>query len=201
MAKQFWKGGALLAPVPPVLVTCGTAERANILTIGWTGICATHPPMTYISVRPTRHSYGIIRETGEFAVNLTTTATVRAADFCGVRSGRDTDKAKACGLHLTQTPFGNVPVLEESPVSLVCAVKQVIPLGSHDMFMAEIVAVHADERLFDKKTGAMHLERANLVSYSNGHYYDLGKIIGKFGFSVEKRPSAASRPARPSRKA
>ena len=186
MAKQFWKGGALLAPVPPVLVTCGTAERANILTVGWTGICATHPPMTYISLRPTRHSYGIIRESGEFAVNLATTATVRAADFCGVRSGRDTDKIRTCGLHLTQTPYGSVPVLEESPVSLVCRVKEIIPLGSHDMFLAEIIGAAVEERYVDSK-GKLNLQQSGLLAYAHGEYFALGRKCGSFGFSVKKR--------------
>lgn len=186
MSKQFWKGGALLAPVPPVLVTCGTAENTNILTVGWTGICATHPPMTYISVRPTRHSYGIIKETGEFAVNLTTTAMVRTADFCGVRSGRDTDKIKACGLHLIQTDFAAVPVLEESPVSLVCKVRQIIPLGSHDMFLAEIVGTAVGERYIDSK-GKLNLQQSGLLAYAHGEYFALGRKCGSFGFSVQKK--------------
>ncbi len=186
MAKQIWKGGALLAPVPPVLVTCGTAEHPNVLTIGWTGICATHPPMTYISVRPTRHSYGIIRERGEFAVNLPTAELVRAVDFCGVRSGRDTDKIAVCGLHPVMTEQGSVPVLEESPVSLICKVTQMIPLGSHDMFLAEIVSVAADERCIDSK-GRLDLSGCGLLAYAHGEYYVLGRQLGSFGYTVRKK--------------
>ena len=147
--KVFWNGGAMLAPLPPVLVTCGTMEQANVLTVAWTGICCTHPPMTYISVRPTRHSYGIIKESGEFAINLTTTAMVKAVDFCGVRSGKTVDKIAACGLHLTEPPQGSVPILSESPVSLTCKVKEIIPLGSHDMFLAEITGTAVDARYVD----------------------------------------------------
>ena len=184
--KVFWNGGALLAPVPPVLVTCGTTEHCNVLTIGWTGICATHPPMTYISVRPTRHSYAIIRETGEFAINLTTTAMVKAVDFCGVRSGKTTDKLRACGLHLTEPPQGSVPILLESPVSLTCKVTQIIPLGSHDMFLAEITGTAVDPRYVDSK-GKLNLQQSGLLAYAHGEYFALGRKCGSFGYSVKKR--------------
>lgn len=186
MAKQIWKGGAMLAPVPPVLVTCGTAEQANVLTIGWTGICATHPPMTYISVRPTRHSYAIIKERGTFAINLTTTAMVRAVDFCGVRSGRDTDKIAACGLHLAAAAQDGTPILEEAPLSLICRVKQIIPLGSHDMFLAEITDTVADERYIDSK-GKLNLQQSGLLAYAHGEYFALGRKCGSFGYSVRKK--------------
>lgn len=186
MAKQIWKGGAMLAPVPPVLVTCGTAEQANVLTIGWTGICATHPPMTYISVRPTRHSYTIIKERGTFAINLTTTAMVRAVDFCGVRSGRDTDKISACGLHIVAPTQDGTPILEEAPLSLVCRVKQIIPLGSHDMFLAEIIETVADERYIDSK-GKLNLQQSGLLAYAHGEYFALGRKCGSFGYSVRKK--------------
>ena len=186
MPKQVWNGGALLAPVPPVLVTCGTAEHTNVLTIGWTGMCATHPPMTYISVRPTRYSYTIIKEQGMFAVNLTTTAMTHAADFCGVRSGREIDKIAACGLHLTEVLPDTVPVLEESPVSLICKVTQVIPLGSHDMFLAEILHAAVDERYIDSK-GKLNLQQSGLLAYAHGEYFALGRKCGEFGFSVRKK--------------
>jgi len=187
MEKIFWKGGALLAPVPPVLVTCGTAEQCNVLTIGWTGICATHPPMTYISVRPTRHSYGMIKESGEFAVNLATADMVKAVDFCGVRSGRDTDKLAVCGLHLTEAENSDVPILAESPVSLSCKVTQIIPLGSHDMFLAEIIGAAVDAQYIDSK-GRLDLQRSGLLAYAHGEYFTLGKKLGDFGFSVRKKP-------------
>lgn len=189
MPKQFWKGSALLAPVPPVLVTCGTAESCNVLTVGWTGICATHPPTTYISLRPTRHSYGIIKARGEFAVNLTTAAMVRAVDYCGVRSGRETDKIAHCGLHLAAAPESDTPILEESPLSLSCRVTQIIPLGSHDMFLAEIIGVAADAQYLDEK-GRLDLAKSGLLAYAHGEYFKLGESCGTFGFSVckHKRP-------------
>lgn len=184
--KVWWKGGALLAPVPPVLVTCGTAEHCNVLTIGWTGICATHPPMTYISVRPTRHSYGIIKESGVFAVNLATAAMVKTVDFCGVRSGRDTDKIKVCGLHPCAAEGSGVPILTESPLSLICKVKEIIPLGSHDMFLAEITDTAADASLIDEN-GRLDLSRAGLLAYAHGEYFSLGKQLGTFGFAVRRK--------------
>lgn len=187
MEKVFWNGGALLAPVPPVLVTCGTMEHPNIMTAAWTGICCTHPPMTYISVRPTRHSYSIIKESGEFALNLPTTALVRAVDFCGVRSGRDIDKITKCGLHLLMPEQGNVPVLAESPVSLSCRVTQIIPLGSHDMFLAEIIGTAADSRYVDSK-GRLNLQQSGLLAYAHGEYFALGRKCGEFGYSVRKKP-------------
>ena len=186
MEKVFWNGGAMLAPVPPVLVTCGTMEHANVLTVAWTGICCTHPPMTYISVRPTRHSYQIIKESGEFAINLTTTAMVKTVDFCGVRSGRDLDKIAACGLHLTEAAQGSVPILEESPVSLTCKVTQIIPLGSHDMFLAEITGTAVDARYVDSK-GKLNLQQSGLLAYAHGEYFALGRKCGEFGYSVRKK--------------
>ena len=186
MEKVFWNGGAMLAPVPPALVTCGTMEHPNILTVAWTGICCTHPPMTYISVRPTRHSYNIIKESGEFAINLPTTALVRAVDFCGVRSGRDTDKIAKCGLHLVMPKAGSVPILDEAPVSLSCRVTQIIPLGTHDMFLAEIIGTAADSRYVDSK-GKLNLQQSGLLAYAHGEYFALGRKCGEFGFSVRKK--------------
>lgn len=186
MEKVFWNGGALLAPVPPVLVTCGTMEQANVLTVGWTGICCTHPPMTYISVRPSRFSYDIIKETGEFAINLTTTAMVKTVDFCGVRSGRSVDKIKACGLQLLEAEHGSVPILAEAPVSLTCQVTQIIPLGSHDMFLAEITGTAVDARYVDSK-GKLNLQQSGLLAYAHGEYFALGRKCGAFGYSVKKK--------------
>jgi flavin reductase (DIM6/NTAB) family NADH-FMN oxidoreductase RutF len=184
MAKQIWKGGALTAPVPAVLVSCGTPEQTNVFTVGWTGICATHPPTTYISVRPSRFSYPIILERGAFAINLTTAEQAKTVDFCGVRSGRDTDKMKICGLHAAFC--GDVPYLEEAPLSLICRVKQRIELGSHDMFLAEITETAADTRFLDEN-GKLDLQKAGLMAYAHGEYFALGKPCGTFGFSVRKK--------------
>ena len=186
MPKQFWKGSALLAPVPAALVTCGTIEKPNVLTIGWTGIVCTRPPMTYISVRPERFSYDIINSSGEFVINLTTTAMCRETDFCGVKSGRDIDKISACGFHLQSAHNVSAPIIEECPVSLECKVTETKALGSHTMFLAEIVGIDADERFIDSK-GKLNLEQCGLMSYAHGEYFALGRKLGDFGFSVRKK--------------
>ncbi len=192
-AKVEWKGGALLAPVPPVLVSCGTWEHPNVLTVAWTGILSTHPPKTYISLRPSRYSYGLIRASGEFAVNLTTAKMVRAADFCGVRSGRDVDKFTATGLEPERAGRVACPGIRQSPVRLECRVTDIVPLGSHDMFLADIVAVCVDERFIDAD-GRLRLENAGLAAYAHGGYFELGRRLGNFGFSVCKK--SAARPPR-----
>ena len=186
MSNVQWKGSTLLAPVPAALVSCGTVENPNALTIAWTGITCSDPPMTYISVRPQRHSYGIIKASGEFVINLTTGVMARATDFCGVRSGREMDKLAAAGLTVEPAQEVAAPVIAQSPRALECRVKQIIPLGSHDMFLAEIVAVDVEEKLLDKD-GKLHLEQAGLVAYSHGEYFALGKKVGSFGFSVRKK--------------
>ena len=187
MPKTEWKGAALLAPVPPALVSCGTLEAPNALAVAWTGILNSQPPKTYISVRPERYSYGLIKESGEFIINLPTAALVRAVDYCGVKSGRDVDKFSA--MHLTPSPAAKVGtvLVEESPVNLECKVTQVIPLGSHDLFLAEVVAVDVDERLLDE-SGKLCLNKANLIVYSHGDYLALGRKLGSFGYSVRKKP-------------
>lgn len=178
----------MLNPTPVVMVSCGsTPDEFNIITIAWCGTLCSDPPLCYISVRPNRHSYPILKERKEFVINLVSNELAECTDWCGVRSGAKFNKFVETGLTPVRGTHVKAPMIFEAPVNLECVVKQVIPLGTHDMFMAEIVAVHADESLFDKKTRAMHLERANLVAYSNGHYYGLGKIIGKFGFSVQKK--------------
>ncbi len=187
MAKLVWKPGALLAPSPPALVSCGTVEAPNLLTIAWTGIVNTRPAMTYISVRPERYSYGLIRESGEFVINLTTVGLVRAADFCGVRSGRELDKFAHCGLTPVPASEVSAPLIEQSPLSLECRVKQILPLGSHEMFLSEIVAVDVDEQLVDGE-GELHLSRAGLAANAHGEYFALGERLGTFGFSVRKKP-------------
>ncbi|MBQ9760732.1 MAG: flavin reductase family protein [Clostridia bacterium] len=186
MAKQTWKGGAMLSPVPPALVTCSDGEHDNVLTIAWTGIVNTIPPKTYISVRPSRHSYEIIKKSGVFAINLTTEQLVRAADFCGVHTGAKIDKFERCCLSKEPAREIDCPILSDSPLSLECRVTDVIPLGSHDMFLADIVAVDVDESLIGQD-GKLRLDRADLVAYAHGDYYALGKKLGNFGFSVAKK--------------
>ena len=186
MAKIKWRGGAMLAPVPPALVTCSDGERDNVLTVAWTGIVCTDPPKTYISVRPKRFSYDIIKKSGEFAINLTTADLVRAADWCGVYTGAKVDKFERCRLSKEPAQEIGCPILSESPLSLECRVTDVIPLGTHDMFLADIVAVDVDESLLDEQ-GKLHLERAGLVAYAHGDYFELGRKLGKFGYSVAKK--------------
>lgn len=186
MAKQTWKGSTLLNPEPPVLVSCGSMEAANLITIGWTGTICTQPSMVSISVRPERYSYQLIKDSGEFVINLPTRKLVRAVDWCGVKSGRDYDKFAE--MKLTPLPASTMscPILAESPVNLECQVTQVIPLGSHDLFLAKVTAVDVDEALLDEK-GKLCLERADLIVYSHGEYFSLGKQLGTFGYSVRKK--------------
>jgi flavin reductase (DIM6/NTAB) family NADH-FMN oxidoreductase RutF len=186
MEKIKWRGGTLLAPVPAVLVTCSDGERTNVFTVAWTGIINSEPPKTYISVRPSRHSYDIIKKGGVFAINLTSRSLVRAADWCGVRTGAKLDKFERCRLLREKANEIDCPILADSPLVLECRVTDVIPLGSHDMFLADIVAVDVDEALVDE-SGKLHLDRAGLVAYSHGEYFELGKRLGKFGYSVAKK--------------
>lgn len=186
MSKIVWKGGALLAPTPLSMVTCGTMEKPNVLTVAWTGIINTAPPKTYISVRPCRYSYPMIRESGEFVVNLTTAEMIRAADWCGVHTGAKVDKFARCNLHTEAASQVAAPLLSESPLALECRVTDMIPLGTHHMFLADIVTVDVDERLLDER-GKLHLERAHLASFAHGEYFELGKRLGAFGFSVRKK--------------
>ncbi len=189
MSKTQWKGGALLSPVPAVFVSCGDKENANIITIAWTGIVCTQPPMLYISVRKERHSYNIIKSSGEFCVNLPTADLVRSLDFCGVKSGRDIDKFKETKLTKAKSFSVSSVSIEECPICLECKVSQIVELGSHDMFIADIVSVAADEELIDDN-GRLMLEKANLLAYAHGDYFALGRKIGDFGFSVRKKKRA-----------
>ena len=177
----------MLNPLPAVLVSCGTAERSNLITVAWVGTICTNPPMLYISVRPERFSYNLIKEQMEFTVNLTTASMAKAVDWCGVRSGADYDKWQETGL----TPEPGVavacPSVKESPLSIECKVRQIMPLGSHDMFIADVVNVLADDSLIDADTGAFHLDTANLLNYSHGQYNASGEPLGHFGFSVKKK--------------
>ena len=186
MEKIKWRGGTLLAPVPPALVTCADGERKNVLTVAWTGIINSDPPKTYISVRPSRFSHDIIKKSGVFAINLTTKNLVRAADWCGVCTGAKNDKFAKCNLETEQASEIDCPILSESPVTLECRVTDVVPLGSHDMFLADIVAVDVRADLVDD-SGKLHLEKSDLVAYAHGDYYELGKRLGHFGFSVAKK--------------
>ena len=185
MSKINWRGGALVAPVPPVMVSCGTPDAPNIITIAWTGIINTVPPKTYISVRPKRHSYKLIKESGEFVINLTPASLVRSADYCGIYTGAKIDKFKKCGLTPAPSKEVSCVSIEECPMSLECRVTDIIPLGTHDMFLADIVSVSVDEELVDS-AGALHLDKAHLAAFAHGEYFELGKKLGTFGFSVKK---------------
>ncbi|MDO4331890.1 MAG: flavin reductase family protein [Eubacteriales bacterium] len=187
MGRVDWRPGNMLYPVPAVLVTVADKEgRPNVFTVAWTGTVCSNPPMVSISVRPQRYSYHCIEETGEFVINLTTKKLAFATDYCGVKSGRDVDKFKE--MHLTALPAKEVkaPLIAQSPVSLECRVKQTIPLGSHTMFVAEIVSVSIDDAYLDEEN-KFHLDWADPIVYSHGTYYDLGKALGTFGYSVAKK--------------
>lgn len=186
MAKTQWKGGALLAPVPPVLVTTGTLESPNVCTVAWCGMLSTKPPKTYISLRPSRLSHAMATQSGQFVINLPTAALVRAIDRCGVKSGRDENKFETCTLTPEAASVVATPTIAESPLAVECRIEQVIPLGSHDMLLASIVAVDVDESLIDA-AGRLRLARAGLACYAHGEYFALGKKIGDFGFSVRKK--------------
>lgn len=186
--KQSWKPGTMIYPLPAVLISCGESdEEYNLFTVAWTGTVCTNPPMCYISVRPERHSYEIIKRTGEFVINLTTASLARATDWCGVRSGRDYDKFAEMGLTAEAAAVVKAPIVAESPVSIECRVKQIVPLGSHDMFIADVVNVLVDEEYINPETGKLELERADMIAYSHGEYFRLGKTIGHFGWSVRKK--------------
>jgi flavin reductase (DIM6/NTAB) family NADH-FMN oxidoreductase RutF len=188
MAKIQWKPGTMIYPLPSVMVSCGAdPSDYNIITIAWTGTICTNPPMCYISVRPERHSYKIIRKYGEFVINLTTYALARATDWCGVKSGAEYNKFTEMGLTPVPASIIKAPIIKESPVNIECVVKEIKELGTHHMFISEVVAVNADEELIDNKTGIFHLNESNPLIYSHGKYYETGKFIGKFGFSVEKK--------------
>ncbi len=186
MGKQLWKPGNMLYPLPVVMVSVADGEgRNNIITIAWAGTICSNPPMVSISVRPERYSYDILKETGEFVINLTTKDLTYATDYCGVKSGRDVDKFKEMGLTALPGKEVKAPLIAESPVNIECKVTQVIPLGSHDMFLAEVVAVHVDEKYMDEK-GKFHLDKAEPIAYSHGDYLATGELLGTFGYSVKK---------------
>lgn len=187
MGKQSWKPGNMLNPVPAVMVSCADREgKPNIITIAWAGTVCTNPPMVSISVRPTRYSYDMIRETGEFVINLVTEPLTRACDYCGVVSGRDVDKFAKTGLTPIPVEGVSVPGIAESPVSIACRVVEERALGSHTMFLAEVVGVTADDRYLDE-TGRFDINGTGLIMYSHGEYFGLGRKLGKFGCSVQKK--------------
>ncbi len=188
MSKVLWKPGTMLYPLPAVMVSCGALpEEYNIITISWTGTICTDPAMCYISVRPVRHSYKILKSNGEYVINLTTKSLAYAADWCGVKSGSKHRKFNEMGLTPVTASIVKAPMIMESPVNIECKVKDIIELGSHHMFLSEVVAVHADEKYIDAKSGLFRLNDAIPICYSHGKYYETGKLIGKFGFSVEKK--------------
>jgi flavin reductase (DIM6/NTAB) family NADH-FMN oxidoreductase RutF len=183
-----WKPGTLIYPLPAVLVTCGDKpENYNILTISWVGTICTNPPMCYISVRKERHSYEILKKTKEFVINLTNEDMAHATDWCGVRSGKDYNKFTEMNLTPVNGEKVSVPYIKESPLCIECKVKEIIPLGSHDMFIADVVNVLADSQYIDENTQEFKLSEAKLIAYSHGHYYKLGEEIGKFGWTVQKK--------------
>ncbi len=186
MARQNFKAGTLLAPLPAVMVSVGNGEEKNIITVAWCGILSSDPPRAYISVRPSRHSYKMIKESGEFVINLTTEALALATDYAGIYTGAKVDKFEKCGLTAIESKCVKAPTIEESPLSLECRVFKIIESGTHDIFMADIVNVSCDEKILDER-GRICYDRAGLLAYSHGEYFALGKKIGKFGFSTDKK--------------
>lgn len=186
MSKRMWKPGTFIYPIPAVMVTCGDMEKANIITVAWTGILNTNPAKVYVSVRPERYSYKLIKENKEFVINLTTKDLAYATDWCGVKTGEKVDKFKEMNLTKEKSNYVKAPSIKESPVSVECKVTDIIEMGSHHMFIADVLAINADENYIDEK-GAFDISKCNLIAYANGGYYELGNKIGKFGYSVEKK--------------
>lgn len=189
MAKKEWKSGTFIYPIPAVMITSGDMEHSNIMTVAWTGILNTNPAICYISVRPERYSYNLIKESGEFVINLTNEKLAYATDWCGVRSGKDYDKFKEMKLTKEKANHVKCPIIKESPVAVECKVKEIKELGSHHVFIAEVLSIDAGEEYIDEN-GAFDISKCNLIAYANGGYYSLGKKIGKFGYSVQKKKSA-----------
>ena len=199
MAKISWRAGTLLAPLPPALISSGTFDNPNVMTAAWTGIIASDPALTYVSIRPSRYSHEIISKTKEFVINVPNLPLAKATDFCGVKSGRDTDKFKVCNLTAAKCEKIDAPQILEAPISLECKVIDVKTFGTHDMFLAEIVAVDVDDKYINQN-GALDIEKAGLIAYAHGFYYTLGRKLGKFGFSVEKKKTIKKRKAREQQK-
>ena len=191
MGRVIWKPGTFVYPIPAVMVSCGNMEKSNIITVAWTGIINTNPATVYISVRPSRYSYNIIKETKEFAINLTTRNLVRETDWCGVKTGAKVDKFKEMNLHKERAKYIECPLIKESPVSIECKVREIKELGSHHMFIADVLSIDADDKYINEN-GAFDIQKCELIAYANGGYYILGKKLGKFGFSVEKKKKRKS---------
>lgn len=190
MSRQSWRAGNMLYPLPAVMVSCARpGEKPNIITVAWAGTTCSSPAMVSISVRPERYSYDIIKETGEFVINLTTEALAKATDYCGVRSGRDVDKFQEMNLTPGKSIYVAAPYIEESPVNIECRTTQILELGSHHMFVAEVLGVNVDEKYLDEN-GKFQLNKAGLMVYSHGEYFGLGRKVGKFGYSVQRRKPA-----------
>lgn len=194
MGKIAWKPGTMVYPVPAAMVTCGTMEDSNIITIAWTGTICTDPPMTYVSVRKERYSHSLIKEGECFVINLTTRDLTHATDYCGVKSGRDVNKFEVTGLTKEQSSRVASPSIKESPVNIECVVKEIKELGSHDMFIAEVIGVSIDDKYLDD-TGKFRMDLANLICYSHGAYYGLGEILGTFGYSISRKTKPKSKAA------
>lgn len=193
MSRQTWRAGTLLAPVPPALVSCGGGELPdNVLTVAWTGILNSDPAKTYVSIRPSRFSHGLIRQNGEFVINVAPSKLVRSVDRAGVITGKDIDKFEACGLRRTPSVAVSCPTVADCPIALECKATDVVSLGTHDMFIADIVAVTVDDSVIDEE-GKLRIEKAGLMAYAHGTYFELGKKIGTFGFSVRKKKKAPRR--------
>ena len=186
MEKRIWKSGTFIYPIPAVMVSCGDMKKSNIITVAWTGIINTNPAKVYISVRPERYSYNIIKENKEFVINLTNKQLAYATDWCGVRTGAKYDKFKEMKLTKQKCQFVKAPAIKESPVSIECKVVEIKELGSHHQFIADVLSIDADEKYIDEN-GAFDISKCNLIAYANGGYYELGKKVGKFGYSVEKK--------------
>lgn len=186
MAKKIWKSGTFIYPIPAVMVSCGDMESSNIITVAWTGILNTNPAKVYISVRSERYSYNIIKEKKEFVINLTNKDLAYATDWCGVKTGAKVDKFKEMHLTKEECQFVSAPAIKESPVSIECKVTDIKEFGSHHMFIADVMSIDADEKYINEK-GSFDISKCNLIAYANGGYYELGRKIGKFGFSVEKK--------------
>ncbi len=186
MSKILWKPGTFEYPIPAVMVSCGNIEKSNIITVAWTGILCTNPAKVYISIRPERYSYNIIKDSKEFVINLTTEKLAYATDWCGVKSGREVDKFKEMKLTKQKANYVKCPMIEESPVSIECKVTEIKELGSHHVFIADVLGINADDKYIDKN-GAFDISKCDLIAYANGGYYPLASKIGKFGFSVQKK--------------
>lgn len=185
--KQDWKPGTMIYPLPAVMISCGSdSNEYNIITASWVGTICTNPPMCYVSIRPERHSYQIIKKNMEFVINLTTKDLAYATDWCGVRSGKDYNKFEEMKLTPGKASMVNAPTIKESPICIECRVKEILSLGSHDMFIADVLNVQAEDKYLDPETGAFDMEKTDILAYSHGKYHTLGKQIGKFGWSVQK---------------